>query len=84
MSRPKKVDREKREPFEDLANAIIIQAVEDWREAVRALNEWPDDVDAIRTKDECEAFLLSDWYEQLTKMDGARLLRMLRKEAGLL
>ena len=81
MSRSK---REMREPFEVIANAIIIQAVEDWREAVRVLNEWPGDIDARRMKDECEAFLLSDRYEQLTKLDGARLLRMLRKEAGLL
>ena len=73
-----------REPFEDLANAVIVQAAEDWREAVRVLNEWPGDSDARRMKDECEAFLLSDRYEQLTKLDGARLLRMLRKEAGLL
>ena len=79
MSRSK---REMREPFEVLANAIIIQAVEDWREAVRVLNERTGDVDARHMKDECEAFLLSDRYEQLTELDGARLLRMLRKEDG--
>lgn len=55
--------------YEDLANAIILQAVKDYR---RTNNK--------RALEELEQFFLSDWFSVLTSIDGPRLLQELRKE----
>lgn len=55
--------------YEDLANAIILQAVKDYR---RTNNK--------RALEELERFFLSDWFSVLTSIDGSRLLQELRKE----
>ena len=55
--------------YEDLANAIILQAVQDYR---RTNNK--------RALEELERFFLSDWFSVLTSIDGSRLLQELRKE----
>ncbi|MBP3210194.1 MAG: hypothetical protein J6M64_09875 [Oscillospiraceae bacterium] len=67
---------------EELANAIIIRAVKDWREAVRILKEYPGDPDALSTIRETEKFFLSAYYATLTTYDGEILLNRLKEEAG--
>ena len=68
--------------WEELANAIIIRAAEDWREAKRILREYPSSREAARTVRETEAFFLSEYYSTLTNVDGRMLLNRLRKEFG--
>ena len=68
--------------YENLANAIILQAVKDWRSAVRKLKKRPRYDPAKQMKEECEAFFLSEWFEQLTEVDGRYLLRKLKQEEG--
>lgn len=65
-------------PIEEISNAIILQAVEDYREALKgnAVGRRPADI-VLR---ECENFFLSDWFEALTTVDGDALLRTLRDE----
>ena len=48
------------DPYEDLALAIVMQSVKDWREAVHELKKWPRDKDSRKVKNECEQFILSD------------------------
>ena len=67
---------------EELANAIIIRAVKDWREAVLLLKEYPGDPDATSTIRETEKFFLSAYYATLTTYDGETLLKRLKEEAG--
>ena len=68
-----------RENYENLANAIIIQAAEDWRRAV-----WhPRSKDAQMIREKTEEFFLSGWFEMLTDVDGKWLLNKLKKEAGI-
>jgi hypothetical protein len=69
---------------EELANAIIIRAAEDWREAKRMLRS-PDIPEEDRraaeeTVRETESFFLSEEYMLLTKLDGRELLSRLKKE----
>lgn len=67
--------------WEELANAIILQAVKDWRTAAGTLKKRPWNSEIRKTKNECEHFILSDWFDILTRVDGAWLLNQLRKEA---
>ena len=55
--------------YEELANAIILRAVQDYRET----NYEP-------TLREIERFFLSQWFMVLTKADGKAILNQLRKE----
>ena len=70
-------------PYENLANAIVLQAVKDWRSAVRTLKKRPRYDPAKQMKNECEDFFLSDWFEALTSADGRMILRKLKEEAGI-
>lgn len=57
------------DPYERLANAIILQAVKDYRLCSRSA-----------PAGEIVLFFLSDWFEVLTRLDGQVLLSKLRKE----
>ena len=69
------------EPYEDLANAIILLAVKDWRSAEKTLKRKPDNAWAWQIKRECVAFFRSQWFGRLTRVDGIMLLERLEKEA---
>ena len=57
------------DPYQELANAIILQAVHDYRDTMDQ-----------KTLSEIENFFLSDWFEILTNIDGRDLLMKLRRE----
>ena len=67
--------------YENLANAVILRAVEDYRVAMRRLAINPKYPEALRMKADCEEFFLSTWFSELTKLDGADLLKKLKEEA---
>lgn len=69
--------------YEDLASAIIIQAVKDWRKAVKTLKKRPWYGPAKQMKEECERFFRSQWFAELTDVDGNFILRKLEQEAGI-
>lgn len=68
------------DPYEKLANAIILAAVKDWREARRKLKRKPQNKDAQHTLEECERFFRSSWFQALTELDGEVLIQKLYKE----
>jgi hypothetical protein len=68
------------EPVERLANAIILQAVKDYRAALRALQKSPSSNTARSQKKVLERFFLSDWYLLLTDLDGEMVIERIRKE----
>ena len=70
------------DPYENLANAIIVQAVKDYRAALRTLERNPKYTPALQDKLEVERFFRSDWYGLLTSVDGESLLRMLQEEVA--
>ena len=69
------------ECWEDLANAIILQAVEDYRLARKVLRRRPEWQPALRMQRDTTRFFQSRWFARLTDMDGASLLKGLREEA---
>ena len=69
--------------YENLANAIVLQAVKDWRKAVKTLKKRPRYETTKQMRDECERFFRSEWFEELTSVDGSVILRKLKQEAGI-
>lgn len=61
--------------YENLANAIVAQAVDDYRRLLRGKR-----VQNKVTKKDCEKFFLSQWFESLTQVDGKKILKRLQKE----
>ncbi len=66
--------------YEDLANAIILQAVKDYRVALKCLKANPRNRTAAADKDEIERFFRSGWFSVLTSVDGEMLIRSLQME----
>ena len=66
--------------WEELANAIIIRAVEDYRDSRWRVRNLPDQVEAREMIIEIEEFLLSPWFALLTDVDGKWLLKKLKEE----
>ena len=68
------------EPYQDLANAIILMAVKDYRDALKKLMKRPRYGPAQDLKNEVERFFRSDWYRELTSVDANFLIKKLRSE----
>ena len=66
--------------YEELANAIVIQAVVDYRIATKRLEKHPLDKMHKHTQREVLRFLRSDWFGILTTLDPKVLLEKLTKE----
>lgn len=61
--------------YEKLANAIVLQAVEDYRKELRKSSKnYRNGVKII------EKFFRSEWFKVLTSIDGERLISNLKKE----
>lgn len=67
-------------PYENLANAIILQAVKDYRKALKALKTNPKSRSAKADKNTLERFFRSQWYTCLTSVDGEMLIEKLQEE----
>ena len=68
------------EQYEELANAIALQAVKDWRAAVKRLRRRRTNEDAKKRKEETETFFHSQWFYELTGVEGDVILEKLEKE----
>lgn len=68
--------------YENLANAIILQAVKDCRMVLKCLAMNPNNRSAQSDKAEVERFFRSQWYSALTSVDGEMLIRSLKEEVG--
>ena len=62
------------DPYENLANAIIVQAAKDYQKAMRQLRRNPKYTAAAYTKQEVERFFHSQWFQMLTDADPEFLL----------
>ena len=68
------------DPYERLANAIVLQAVSDYRSALKKIKAHPKNREAISEALEIEKFFRSGWYSILTDVDGEYLIRRLQDE----
>ena len=66
--------------YKRLANEIIVRAVYDYRSARQILARRPSDALAQQMENDCERFFLSQWFRELTDIDGEYLLEKLRNE----
>ena len=69
-------------PYEALGNAVVLQAVKDYREAVHKLSRGKKNTNAESTKQECERFFKSPYFNIFTELDGKALLSQLEKEVS--
>ncbi len=60
---------ENQENYEKLANAIIVQAVSDFRKS-----------GCYQTRNSIKRFFRSDWFKVLTALDGEMLIKRLEQE----
>lgn len=68
------------DPYENLANAVIAQAAEDYRAALKKIKAHPKNRDVINEALRIERFFRSGWYQTLTSVDGECLIRRLQAE----
>lgn len=67
-----------RQGLENLTNAIILQAVKDYRSALAGSSVNGHDSKSVIA--ECERFFQSEWFNVLTKVDGMIIIVNIRKE----
>ena len=69
------------DPYENLANAVVIKAAKDHRRAVLTLKKNKNNERAKYMLKETERFFLSDWFTVLTNLDGEVLMTKIREGA---
>ena len=67
-------------PYENLANAVVLQAVKDYRDAAGKLSRGKKNIMAEQRKTECETFFKSQYFNVFTDLDGNALLSQLERE----
>ena len=70
------------DPYEALANQIVIQAANDYRFFHKKPRKYPNDAESKRMIADCEKFFLGDWIKALTDVDGSFILRKLEEEVA--
>ena len=70
------------DPYEGLANAIVLLAVKDYRVALNKLRKNPRNKAGLEEKESCEGFFRSNWYSVLTSVDPEYLIQRLNEEVN--
>ena len=74
-------DEEYYDPYEEIANAIVIQACNDYKKAYkRSLLKKGEHGKPDTILIELEEFFHSNWYKTLTEVDGEYLMERLKNE----
>ena len=77
--------------YEELANAIIVQAAKDYLKCLEYLNqgivphiekEHKRHIKAIKDKSDCECFFVSDWFIILTELSGETIMEKICLQAA--
>ena len=68
------------EPYESLANAIVMQAVKDYRTALLHSKKRPDNKSYQVEVASIERFFRSGWYGELTNLNAEYLIRRVNEE----
>ena len=69
-------------PYENLANAIILLAVADYREALSRYNLYREKDSYRQDKTAIERFFRSEWFGILTTLDPELLIHKLKQEVA--
>lgn len=68
------------EPYESLANAVVMQAVKDYRTALLHLQKRPDNKSYQIEVASLERFFRSGWYGEITNLNAEYLIRRVNEE----
>ena len=68
------------EPYKEIASAIILQAVKDYRTATRKYRKGKDTDKHRATMEEIESFIRSEWFGVLSDIEPEMLLEKLKEE----
>ena len=68
--------------YEALVQAIVLQAMEDYRRASRSLLRRPDRASARAMIRDVEQFFRSMWFVRITGLDGNEILEKLKGETA--
>ena len=71
------------ECYEELANAIVLQAFKDNRKALFKLVQEPEEWNHRSSKKKLERFFHSKWYRTLTDLDPAILMQEAKRQADI-
>ena len=69
-------------PFENLTNAIILQAVKDYRKTLSRCCRHPEKLNYREEKIALERFFRSGWFSFLTDINPELLIRKLSEEVA--
>ena len=69
-------------PYQALGNAVVLQAVKDWRDSAEILKRNRRNESAKTMRDECERFFKSPYFNIFTELDGNMLLAQLKMEVA--
>lgn len=69
-------------PYENLANAIILSAVADYREVLQRWQQHPQKESYLAEKAMLERFFRSEWFSVLTSLDPEVLISKLVQEVA--
>jgi hypothetical protein len=67
------------EAYENLANAIIKLAADDYKSALIRLKRHPESESTKADVKRQEKFFYSEWYEVLTDLDASYLIRKMKE-----
>ncbi|AWW25964.1 hypothetical protein Q5O14_08040 [Eubacteriaceae bacterium ES2] len=70
------------EIYRELGNGIILQAVRDYRKALKKLTKFPEDEVSKYTKREVERFFRSSLYSAITDIPPEMLIKKLNEEVN--
>ena len=74
------VNKQTGDPYENLANAVIAQAAEDYRRLLKRVKKNPANREALDEALQIERFFRSGWYQRLTNVDGEFLICKLQED----
>lgn len=64
--------------YKNLANAVVMNAVDEYKKAYKAFIKEPDDKETLSEIRSLERFFHSQWFHFLTSIDGDKLLSYIR------
>ena len=56
-------------PYENLANAIVLQSMQDYRRVISRCRRYPEKATYRREKESLERFFSSDWFTLLSGLE---------------
>lgn len=68
--------------YEDLVQAIVVRAAKDYKKVLRVLIRRPRKQVALDLKSDIEEFFLSQWFRDLTSVNGEYIITELQKEVN--